>query len=205
MATPGYIHGSDPRGSLPFCFLEVSVPRYAVFIDGAYLAKVLKLFGEPRIDFLKLSESFRGNDERLRTYCYYCAPFQSAVPTREEQERKSRFDRFAAALDSLPRFQVRLGRLARRTDADGGLRFEQKMVDVLLTVDLVRLSSQNHIQRAVIVAGDSDFVPAIEAARDSGVVVQLCHGRRPSPHDQLVRACDEWLVIDHELLNAVRS
>jgi len=42
--------------------------RYAVFIDGGYLAKVLKSFGEPRIDFLKLSESFRQGDERRRTH-----------------------------------------------------------------------------------------------------------------------------------------
>jgi uncharacterized LabA/DUF88 family protein len=179
------------------------MPRYAVFIDGGYLAKALKSFGEPRIDFLKLSETFREQDERLRTYYYNCAPFQSTPPERDEQERKARFDRFVAALDSLPRFQVRLGRLARRIEPDGTTRFEQKMVDVLLAVDLVRLSSESQIQRAVLIAGDSDFVPAIEVARDAGVIVQRCHGATPRPHDQLVRASDERLVIDQDLLDAI--
>ncbi|MGD8240781.1 MAG: NYN domain-containing protein, partial [Armatimonadota bacterium] len=168
--------------------------RYAVFIDGGYLAKLLKGVGEPRIDFAGLAEGFRANDELLRTYYYHCAPYQSTPPTKDEQERKGRFDRFVAALEWVPRFQVRLGRLVRRTEADGTLRFEQKMVDVLLTVDLVRLSSERQIRRAVIIAGDSDFVPAIEAAKDAGVIVQLCHGGDPRPHDQLLRVCDDRLV-----------
>lgn len=65
--------------------------RYAVFIDGGYLSKVLRGFAEPRICFLKLSGFFAGPDERLRTYYYHCDPYQSAPPSPEEQERKMTF------------------------------------------------------------------------------------------------------------------
>lgn len=179
--------------------------RYAVFIDGGYLSKVLKGLGEPKICFRKLSEILAGPDERLRTYYYHCDPYQSVPPSPEEQERKSKFDRFIAALEkSVPRMQVRLGRLARRQRPDGAWDFEQKKVDVLLTVDLVRLSCERQIQRAVLIAGDSDFVPAIQVAKDSGTIVQLYYSGNPPPHDELLRACDDRFIIDQEFIDSIR-
>lgn len=179
--------------------------RYAVFIDAGHFLKALRTFGEPRIDYLKLSEKFRNQDERLRTYYYHCAPFQSMSPTDEEQKRKSRFDGFITSLESKPRFQVRLGRLSRGVGQDGAPTFWQKMVDVLLRVDLVRLSYERQIQRAVIIAGDSDYVPAIRVARDAGVIIQLCYGASPRPHDELLRACDERIIMDQEFIDSVRE
>ncbi len=179
--------------------------RYAVFIDGGYVRKVLQAFGEPRISYQKLSDYFANGDERLRTYYYDCPPFRSRVPTAEEIERANRFHGFITALeDNVSRCQVRLGRLARRILPDGTERFEQKMVDVLLTVDLVRLSCERQIQRAVIIAGDSDFVPAIQVARDAGTIVQLYHGMTPLPHEELLHACDDRIVIDEKLIEAVK-
>jgi uncharacterized LabA/DUF88 family protein len=178
--------------------------RYAVFIDGGYLRAVLTHFGEPRISYRKLSESFAQGDERLRTYYYDCAPFQSNPPTPDEKERKRKFDRFLNYLQTnVPRFQDRLGRLQRIQDPGGTTKFTQKKVDVLLTVDLVRLSCEKQIQRAVLIAGDSDFVPAIQVARDAGTIVQLYHGANPSPHDELLRMSDDRIVIDEELIKQI--
>ena len=180
--------------------------RFALFVDGGYLRKVLRQFGEPRIDFRKLSEHFAGADERLRTYYYDCAPYQSPHPTQEEQDRKAKFDGFVDALGKhVPRLQLRLGRLARRWNADGSIDFEQKKVDVLLTVDLVRLACEKQIQRAVLVAGDSDFVPAIQVAKDAGTIVQLYHGTNPRPHDELLRCCDDRMVMDQGLIDSVKQ
>ena len=59
--------------------------RAVLFIDGGYLAKISKSFGMPKLDFLALSEMLckggandgDGDDgDRLRTYYYYCMPFQ---------------------------------------------------------------------------------------------------------------------------------
>jgi len=167
----------------------------------------LKAFDDPppSISYEKLAAQFQGQDELLRMYVYDCAPYQSVNPTSEERARKARFDTFRNQLENQPRTEVRLGRLARRQREDGnGWRFEQKQVDVLLTVDLVRLSCTGQIQRAVIVGCDSDFVPAIQAAKDAGVIVQLCYCERTPPNAEIRQKCDDRIVFDSDFLDAIR-
>ena len=177
--------------------------RYAVFIDGGYIKKVLRQFGEVKISYLKLSEEVADDEERLRTYYYDCPPYVSSTPTADEKLRQQKFDRFKHALEKEARFQVRLGRLARYQTADGPV-FEQKKVDVLLTVDLVKLSLEHQIQRAVLIAGDSDFCPAIQVARDAGVVVQLYHHPKSKAHEELIEVCDERFQIDEGFINKIK-
>lgn len=178
--------------------------RYAVFIDGGYARKVLEQFGNVRVSYLKFSESVAAGQERLRTYYYDCAPYVSSPPTPSEKTRKAGFDRFAAALERQSRFQVKLGRLARRESQDGTIRFEQKMVDILLAVDLVQLSVGHQIQRAVLLASDSDFVPAIQIARNAGTVVELYYHIPPRPHDELMSVCDDRIPIDNALIDKIK-
>lgn len=173
--------------------------KVVVFIDGGYLAKVLKdMFGEPRIDFLALSEKLCTGAERLRTYFYYCMPYQSSPPTDEERERYAAADRFIYSLKKLPRFEIRLGKLGYH-----GGEFVQKRIDVLLTVDLVRMGWGRQIDRAILITGDSDFVPAIQTAKDAGVLVQLYYA--PSfVHDELLQACDDRFKITKELIDSIK-
>jgi uncharacterized LabA/DUF88 family protein len=178
--------------------------RYSVFVDGGYARKVFDQFGSPRISYLRFSNHVAGNQERLRTYYYDCAPYVSSPPTEEERKRKAGFDRFKHALELQSRFQVRLGRLAIRGElSDGTPRFEQKMVDILLAVDLVQLAVGHQIQRAVILAKDSDFVPAIQIARNAGTVVELYYHTPPTPHAELMSACDDRISIDQSLIDDI--
>ena len=131
--------------------------RYAVFIDGGYFKKVLKEFKKPKVSYLKFSNIVANGEERLRTYYYDCPPYVSLHPAEKEKQMQAGFDRFKKNLEMEPRFQVRLGRLARQETSDG-VKYVQKKVDILLTVDLLKLSIEHQINRAVIVAGDSDFV-----------------------------------------------
>ena len=172
--------------------------RSAVFIDGAHLVQVLKKQGEPAVDFLKLSERLCRGTERLRTYYYNCMPYQGHPPTRKETERFAKADKFLFTLRRLPRFEVRLGKLGRI-----GGQFVQKRVDILLAVDLVRMSWDKHIGTAVLLTGDSDFVPAVQAAKDAGVLTQL-YFSSSAVHDELLDACDDCFEITTELIDGVR-
>ena len=139
--------------------------RCAIFIDGAYLEFVLKQeFGRPSVDFAGLVSKIAGSSDLLRAYYYDCLPYQSARPTPDESERFARRQKFHHALNLIPRFEVRLGKLAFRGHQNGRPIFEQKRVDILLGVDLVQLAAKHQITDAMIVAGDSDFLPAVEAA-----------------------------------------
>jgi len=177
--------------------------RYAVFIDGGYAKKVFQEFGNPRISYVEFSKYMAKGEERLRTYYYDCAPYVSSPPTPEERARKGAFDRFKFALERESRFQVRLGRLAKTHLRDGSIDFQQKMVDILLAVDLVQLSVRHRIERAVLFANDSDFVPAIEIARNAGTVVELYYHIPPRPHDELMAACDDCIHIDQDLIDKI--
>lgn len=173
--------------------------RCAILIDGAYLDNVLEHdFNGARIDIGRLSDVLAGTMERLRTYYYHCMPFVSTPPTLDEKRRFASMDRFVNSLKKLPRFQFRQGKLQRI-----GNEFKQKRVDILMAVDLVRMSSEKQIERAVLVTGDSDLVPAIEVARDSGVVVALYYSRN-ARHDELLQACDERFEITHDLIERIR-
>lgn len=172
--------------------------KAAVFIDNGYLSKALKDLSNVKIDYYKLSELLCKGCERLRTYVYDCMPYQSNPPTEDERKRYGDKDRLFHALKRLPRFEIRFGKLSFING-----EFVQKRVDVLLSVDLVRMSWAHQIDRAVIVSGDSDLVPAIQAAKDAGVLVQLYYFKT-SVHDELLDACDDRFEIDDKLLKSCK-
>ena len=180
--------------------------RIAIFIDGGYFAKVLREeFENVRVDFGQLAERVAGGIDILRTYYYDCMPYQSSSPTPEERERYSGHRRFVSALERIPRFQVRLGKLAFRGVRDDGTPiFEQRQVDILLGVDLALLAAKHQITNAALVSGDSDFLPAVRAAKDEGVLISLFHGSDLPPHRELWETADERTAFTREFMDSVR-
>ena len=167
--------------------------RVGIFIDGAYLDNILRNeWNNRRINFRALSESVAGGMDILRTYYYHCLPYQSPNPTDHEINRYASKRRFFAVLENLPLYTVRLGRLALQGNReDGSPIFAQKRVDILLGVDMVLLSAKGHICEAILIAGDSDFVPAVEAAKSEGVIVRLFHGNKSTVHNDLLKQVDD--------------
>jgi uncharacterized LabA/DUF88 family protein len=172
----------------------------AVFIDGGYFAKVTEQnFNRPHIDFQRLSDELSGSMQRLRTYYYDCMPYQSNPPTSDEKERhKAKAQFIHAVTRSVQRFQFRQGRL-RKT---GPCTFEQKRIDVLLGVDMVRLSSKKQIDLVILIAGDADLVPAVEACKEEGAIVRLYY--HPSAiSDELLNVVDERCEITDVLISKI--
>jgi uncharacterized LabA/DUF88 family protein len=179
--------------------------RIAIFIDGAYLDFLLKdEFKLAKIRHDALAAKMAQGTEILRTYYYNCPPYQSSTPTDDERDRFARAQRFYTALDRLPRYEVRLGRLALRGfNQIGEPIFEQKRVDLMLGVDLALLSGKGQITDAALLAGDSDLIPAVVAAKSQGVVVHLFHG--PSYHKDLWDHADERTVITLDFIRAIMA
>ena len=173
--------------------------KCAILIDAGYLNKVVESeFNKVRIDIGKLGDVLAGPMERLRTYYYHCMPYQSDPPTKEERERFASMDRFIYSLKKQPRFQFRQGKLQRI-----GNEYRQKRVDIWMAVDLVPISSNRQVDQAIIITGDSDLVPAIEVARDFGVVVTLYYSEK-ARHDELLQACDERHEITKTLIDKIK-
>lgn len=174
--------------------------------DNGYLSAILRdEFGEVIVDYHKLSETVCKGYHRLRTYIYDCMPYQADPPTDDQKTLYAGKQKFFQALQKLPSFEPRFGRQRPRP---GG--YVQKGVDVLLAVDLVRLSSKGQIQKAFLIAGDGDYVPAVKTAKDEGVSVTMYHsgafqkdanGRmHPKYSNEMWDACDDRIVLDNKLI-----
>lgn len=170
-------------------------------MDGSYINKILKNhFNSKDIDYLKLSNFICKQLEvnRLRTYYYNCLPI--VKPNNKDDERRhSKMQLFIANLKRLPRFEVKLGKLQMI-----GVQFRQKMVDVLISIDIIKKSLGSEVKHIILIAGDADFVPAIKMAKDQDKIIHLFY-HPSSVHNELLDEIDEPHKIDDEFINAVKK
>ena len=187
--------------------------RLAIFIDGGYIDALASKEFSVRVDYDKfvkevvnvISSRTAEPLDLLRTYYYNCLPFQSSPPTDSEAARFAGQRHFFEALTRLDRFMVREGRLAfRGHDNQGKPIFQQKRTDLLLGLDFALLSGKHQITHAALVAGDSDFIPAVEIAKQEGIVVSLFHGpSRKSYAQELWSAVDERFELNQSFMDSV--
>lgn len=169
--------------------------RYAVMVDVGYIyaAAGELLFGTSsrrdfRVDAVGLisavtkhaDEFVRG--ELLRVYWYDAA--RDRVPTIDQR-----------VVAQQPWVKLRLGNL--------NARGQQKGVDANIRADMEALARHRAITDAVLIAGDEDMVPAVEAAQAYGVRVHLWgieppYGTNQAEH--LVWESDTVEVLDSAFL-----
>ena len=169
--------------------------RYAIMIDVGYIyASTGELLfsasyrHEYRVDAAALiraltreaSEKIRG--ELLRVYWYDAA--RDRVPTFDQR-----------VIAQMPLVKLRLGNL--------NARGQQKGVDAQIRADMEALARHRAITDAVLVAGDEDMVPAVEAAQAYGVRVHLWGVEPPygtNQAERLVWESDTVHVLERSFL-----
>ncbi|MEM0134631.1 MAG: NYN domain-containing protein [Thermoplasmatales archaeon] len=158
-----------------------------IFIDGMHLQHVLDNLNVKGIDFEKFSDKL-ANNKRSRTYFFDALPFN--------KENKPGKEKFLSKLNYLKSFQVEQGYVKMESikceccGCDVGV-VRQKKVDVLLATRLVERSLET--KRLVLVAGDADFVPAIEVAKRKAKVA-LAYLPGITAH-QLIQTADEKIEL----------
>jgi len=171
------------------------VARYAIMVDVGYIyaAAAELVFDarsrrEYRVNADKLikalsehaAEELRG--ELLRVYWYDAA--KDRVPTIDQR-----------VIAQMPCVKLRLGNL--------NARGQQKGVDAQIRADMEALARHRAITDAVLVAGDEDMVPAVEAAQAYGVRVHLWGVEPPygtNQAERLVWESDTVNVLDATFL-----
>lgn len=190
--------------------MAFSAYKAIILIDNGYLSAILRdEFNSTRIDYLALSEEISRGFLRLRTYVYDALPYQANPPTPYQSQLLASKQRFFYSIGQLPSFDVRFGKQRPR-----GTVYVQKGVDILLAIDMIRLSSKQQIHKAFLIAGDADYVPVVKASKDEGVSVTLYHsgaiqttadGRQHKKYsDELWQACDERKEITQALVDKVK-
>ena len=183
--------------------------RVAIFIDGANLQKAAFEGLAFRLDFRRFLDLLKGEDALVRAY-YYVGEFdletleqfvrlQDGEPTYERRRAKERMDQDREFHRWLNRngFKVVAKRVGVFRDAEGGVRVKAN-VDVELAVDMLTLAP--HIDKAVLVSGDGDFVPLVEAVQAQGVRVtvvttQEAASRGFGSSEALLDAADDFIEL----------
>lgn len=201
---------SVPTGTLDeIIFRWLSVDKANVYFDEGYLSKIAKHFGDGKyfkIKYFNLAISMCRNFEYYcnKLYVYTAPPFQSTPPSEEESRRKSGYDKFIYNLQRKNDIIVREGRLQKIDDA-----FQQKGVDTLLTMDLMKLqNNKDKVKAAVLLTSDTDFVPVLNDLMDTGIGIYLYYyndfkrSSQFSMSNHLLTACNESCLITKELLES---
>lgn len=152
---------------------DSNTSRVGVFIDGAYLVNVQKSLGRtPGICFRTMLSALVGDRTLVSANLYDTLP----PPVRQGDPSIERKQRFFHALRTTCGFDVKVGRITQINRSEPRPVFIQKEVDTWLATDLAIHGARNKIDVAVVIAGDSDFLPPVRAVLGLGVEVELWHG-----------------------------
>lgn len=203
----------------------------AIFIDAGYWTAIMReYFRDYRINHEKLSYELSDGLPILRTYWYDSLPYMPENPSPEDNARYDSKARFLDYLNRLDNWAVSEGQVARRimfvkkTEAQTGrlpeyektrhrgepadavvISYEQKRVDVAMSVDLLTLSDTGKITDAILVSGDSDLLEPVNRTKLLyGVKVTLwCHPENRS--EELWRIADQRRLITEDFVRRVSA
>ncbi len=138
--------------------------RVMVFIDGSNLYHVLgQMCGRHDLQFDKFALKLANDRDMRRVYYYNIRQEAEGKPAAGAEQEK-----FLQSMYDTPYVEVKLGIWKQR-----GSTMVEKGVDVMLAVDLVRHAYTDHYDTAIVVSGDGDFYPAIQAVKDLGKHVEV--------------------------------
>ena len=134
-----------------------------VFIDGSNLYHVLdQNCSKHNVHFDKFANKLANGRNLKRTYYYNIR--QEIDKTAQANDQK----KFLDSMFDTPYLEVKLGISKQR-----GETVVEKGVDVMLASDLVVHAYKNHYDTAIVVSGDADFYPALQAVKDIGKHVEV--------------------------------
>ncbi len=146
-----------------------------VFLDEGLLYKLSEYFGKIKFDRIKFSEILAAKQRLIckKIFYYNVPPFQSEIPTLDEEKRKKGYDKFIRSLSRHGKIIVREGR-CQRLKIGGKFTYGQKGVDVLLAMDLSNVPIKYpEIRKIILISSDSDFVPIIKNLKEQEIKTLL--------------------------------
>lgn len=166
-----------------------------IFIDGSNMYHSLKAyFKRTDIDLGCFSQKILDKRRLVRMYYY-----NAVVGKVEEPERYKDQDKFFKSVAAIPYTELRLGRLVYTSAWPNSPPFE-KGVDVQLATDMITHAFKNNYDVAILVAGDNDFVGAIQAVKDNGKHVEVALFGQERTSRQLRDVADRIIALDGRLL-----
>jgi len=168
--------------------------RVMIFIDGSNLYHSLKsFFKRTDLDIGKLSNKLLEKRSLIRIYYY-----NAKVGLKEEPQRYRDQQRFFASVNAIPYSELRLGRLVYNNWPNSPPY--EKGVDIQLATDMITHSFKNNYDVAVLVAGDNDYVGALQSVKDNGKHVEVALFGKEQTSRQLRSVADKVISINARFL-----
>ena len=172
--------------------------RVSIFIDGNNLYFGLKrIYGGGNLgdfNFEKFCKFLSGEDEIVNIFYYNAALDRS----RNFEKYKSQQE-FFRKLEKIPKFNLVLCNLMKRC-VRNECCYVLKEDDIHLAVDLVVGAYDDLYDKAVIVSGDGDFVPAVLAVREKNkIIFNACFKKSSSV--KLKKNCDGLVKLNKGILD----
>ncbi|MFH1383195.1 MAG: NYN domain-containing protein [Chloroflexota bacterium] len=168
--------------------------RVMIFIDGSNMYHSLKgEFRRTDIDLRKFCDKLIDRRRLIRIYYY-----NATVGRKEEPDRYMRQQAFLNSVKMIPYCEVRLGRLVYYNWPNTPPY--EKGIDIMLTTDLLTHSFKNNYDVAILVTGDSDYVGAVQAAKDNGKNVEVALFGKERTSMPLREVADRIITIDGRFL-----
>jgi uncharacterized LabA/DUF88 family protein len=174
------------------------------FIDGFNLYHALdnnRYYRYKWIDLYSLAQKFILKKEKIEEIYYFTA---LAIWSPDKVERHKTFIK----AQEMKGIKIIYGEFKRR-DKECRIckqtyqTFEEKQTDVNIAIHLFKLSIQEKYDKAIIISGDSDLIPSIEAVKSTfphkkiGVIIPI--GRSA---EQLKQTCDFYMKMKEKHLKA---
>jgi uncharacterized LabA/DUF88 family protein len=157
----------------------------AVFVDGSNLHHRLQDCGWPtNVDIAGFANRLAGARRVTGIYYYNVPP-----PRTHKPEQVAAQNRYYARIDATGGVIFRMGHLQERR-VGGMSTFEEKGVDVTLTVDMLSGAYQDLYDTAILVSSDGDFAPLVEEVRRRGKRVEYVYFPRTQRSRALQRVCN---------------
>jgi uncharacterized LabA/DUF88 family protein len=168
--------------------------RVMIFIDGSNLYHSLKsYFRRTDIDIGKFCRKLLEKRRLIRIYYY-----NARVGRKEEPERYKNQQAFLDGVGAIPYTELRLGRLVYYNWPNSPPY--EKGVDIQLATDMITHSYKNNYDVAILVAGDNDYVGALQAVKDNGKNVEVALFGKERTSMQLREVSDRVITMNGRLL-----
>ncbi|MCL2679149.1 MAG: NYN domain-containing protein [Dehalococcoidia bacterium] len=166
-----------------------------IFIDGSNMYHSLKsYFKRTDVDLALFNQKLLEKRRLVRVYYY-----NAVVGKVEEPERFKDQEKYFQIVASIPYTELRLGRLVYTNAWPNSPPFE-KGVDVQLATDMITHAYKNNYDVAILVAGDNDYVGAMQAVKDNGKHVEVALFGQERTSRQLRDVADRVIPIDGYLM-----
>ena len=159
--------------------------RVAIFIDGSNMFHACNSL-KVRIDYKRLIQFLRRDRWLLRTYFYTGVPSGNLPKEIYEEFKKQR-----GFLNELSNLGLKVKTIPLKKTPEG---YIEKGIDILIATDMISLAFRDAYDTAILVSGDSDFVPVVEEIQQLGKRVENAAFKRESSYN-LRKVCDSSIIL----------